>query len=180
MTSRPARRLRSAPWPRWSGRPTRHTPPRPARPDRRPPRRRRIRRAPCRVPAAPPGGPVRCWSGCAAPHRPDHHRGVLGRYSEPLQQPFGVLVTFQVNPSVRQSVSRCEFSQPGGVRRIAGADDPNPDPSWMSSERRNRYARRMRSLSAGSWATRARTHLRAPVQLAFQAPRQAPRLFAPA
>ena len=33
----------------------------------------------------------------------------------------------------------------------------NPDPSWMSSERRHRYARRMRSLSTGSWATRART-----------------------
>jgi len=48
----------------------------------------------------------------------------LGRYSEPLQQPFGVLVTFQVKPAMRQSVSRGELAQPGGVRRIAGADDP--------------------------------------------------------
>jgi len=66
------------------------------------------------VPAVPPGGPARLLVGFAQ-HltAPDHHRGVLGRYSEPLQQPFGVLVTFQVKPAVRQSVSRGELAQPG-------------------------------------------------------------------
>src|ERR1700682_3671650 len=33
----------------------------------------------------------------------------------------------------------------------------NPDSCWISSERRTKYARRIRSESTGSWATRART-----------------------
>jgi len=47
------------------------------------------------LPAVPPGGPARCWSGLRSTSPPQITTGASwGDTPKPLQQPFGVLVTF--------------------------------------------------------------------------------------
>ena len=81
------------------------------------------------VPAAPRGGPARFWSDCGVLAGQDDHRGVVGLYSEPPEQPFRVLVAFGVNPTVRWTISRCKVSKLHGNWVEARADDSKSVPS---------------------------------------------------
>src|SRR5437879_1405741 len=57
--------------------------------------------------------------------RPDHHRGLVRRHAEPLEQRLGGRVVLQVDPGVRYPVAGGELPQPPGVRRVPRTDDPD-------------------------------------------------------
>jgi hypothetical protein len=90
-------------------------------------------RPPARWPAEP--GASRRWAARpaggagVAQHPvvvPDDDRGVLRPDPETTEQCLGLLILLRVDPPVRQPVAGGELAQPPGIRRVAGADDPEP------------------------------------------------------